>query len=705
MNVFNSQFSITALRRTIVASGVVLYGFVPVVFAGSDDVTELEAVEVVGKRTSPLGGSSNEKSLISNAPASLPASVSTIGAEEIKTINVGRDISNIYRRVPGVVANNIDQGDTGNGFRMRGFATQGTHGADTAVYVDGVPQNIPSSQGGAGHGPVFLEWLTPEMIGEVNVIKGPVSSLYGDQNRAGAVDIQTLDGSQVASSIGVDISSYNGRRTNVVLGGESDGIESLFVGDIYRSDGFRKDNRTERDNYFWKLTKEFNGSKYSARFNHYDSDYRGAGYLYLSDLQAGLSPRSTQFGLPGFGDAKRNTYVFNKAPSDGGEGLYATAYYEDFERSRAIATNTITHTFGKDDRNILGGRVSYNFVVDDIASLMLGAEVRKDKGDAYRQQYRYGSPTENYINDFNMDLITYGVFAQGQYRPINSLKLLAGIRYDRFDYDIENYKYPGVSTGYNSSVTTPKFGVAWTPIDELEVFSNVAQGFRSPAAEQISVGASSALPLGQSGGVANTSIKPTKVKSYDIGFTVRPFSNLSSTTEFFYIQNQDETVQTAPEVYEQVGDTTRKGFDTSLNLQISQAISAYASYGRIIDAVINNPQPGTGAKLTVPEHTYKAGIQYRDSFMSGQLTLNADAYQLSGIPYYVGSPQTQEREMPSYSRYDLRATYDYQQYQVSLYGTFQPHRYGSEIAYGTSSGLLLSPQPSTIVGMSARYFF
>ncbi|WP_271006626.1 Plug domain-containing protein, partial [Listeria seeligeri] len=80
---------------------------------------------------------------ISNAPTALPSAVTTITSDDVDATNVGRDISNVFRRVPGVLANNIDQGETGNGFRMRGFATQGTHGADTAVYVDGVPQNIP----------------------------------------------------------------------------------------------------------------------------------------------------------------------------------------------------------------------------------------------------------------------------------------------------------------------------------------------------------------------------------------------------------------------------------------------------------------------------------------------------------------------------------------------------------------------------------
>ncbi|MBD8680252.1 TonB-dependent receptor [Pseudomonas sp. CFBP 13719] len=664
--------------------------------------TELAPIEVSGGRNGTSAAPPLVRSKVGNASQSLPAAVSTITEEDIRTLNVDRDISNIYRRVPGVVANNIDQGDTGNGFRMRGFATNGTHGSDVAVSVDGVPQNIPSSQGGAGHGPVFMEWLTPQMIKRVDVIKGPVSALYGDQNRAGAVNIETLDGGDVASSIGVDVASFDGQRTNLVLGGEHEGLESLLVTDLYRTNGYRKAAENQRDNYFWKLSKVIGDAKYSARFSHYESDFRNDGYLSLPALKAGTVGRRDTDNLYGFGNANRNTYVFNRSPAEGEAGLYYTAYYEDFRRVRGISNGTNTHNYGKDDRDIYGGRLAYNFVYEDTASLMVGTDVRRDKGDAFRQQYRNFQPTQNFYYDFDMDLITYGVFAQGQYKPIDSLKLLAGIRHDRFDYDIDNLKFRDASTGYNSSVTTPKFGVAWTPIDQLELFTNVAQGFRSPAAEYISSGSSSALPLRDTGGQINGSVRPSKVKSYDVGFTLRPTDSLSSTTEFYYIQNDSETVQTSPGVYEQVGDTTRKGLETSVNYQATSTVSSYISYGRIIDAVITNPAPGIGARLVVPEHTYKAGVEYRDGFMGGQVTLNADAYHLGGIPYYVG---TGRKTMPAYTRYDLRASYDYSDYQFSVYGTFQPHRYGSEVAYGTNTGLVIVPQPSTTLGASVRYFF
>ncbi len=113
---------------------------------------------------------------------------------------------------------------------MRGFATQGTHGADTAVYVDGVPQNIPSIQSIASHGAVFLEWLPPELIGGIDVIKGPVSALYGDQNRAGAVDIRTRDGGDATpSSVSVSAERYGLRRTALVLSNKLSQVDSSWL--------------------------------------------------------------------------------------------------------------------------------------------------------------------------------------------------------------------------------------------------------------------------------------------------------------------------------------------------------------------------------------------------------------------------------------------------------------------------------------------
>jgi outer membrane receptor protein involved in Fe transport len=678
-----------------------------VVDACADDLPDatLPAVVIRAEKASvggaPVVGARNR---ITVKPAALPSAATTITAGDIAATNMGRDISNVFRRVPGVLANNIDQGETGNGFRMRGFATQGTHGADTAIYVDGVPQNIPSSQGGAGHGPVFLEWLTSDMIGSIDVVKGPVSALFGDQNRAGAVDMVTKrGGSFTPSSVAVTAERYGLKRASLVLSNQLQEVESLVVAEIYRNDGYRYASRTDRDNIFWKLSTRQGDGLYSLRASYYKANFQAAGHLLLPQLQQGLDPRSTQFNNPGFGNAERRSLVFNRAPADGEAGWYATAYAETLERTRAIATSATQHTVGHDDRSIVGARLAQNFVYGDRAALMVGAELRRDRGDALRQIYVNRVPTASYVNNQDLDLLTYGLFAQAQYRPVQPLKLLGGLRYDRFDYDIVNRKLPAASTGYRHGVATPKFGAVWTVTPQFDVFANVAQGFRSPAAEQISSSGSTG-PLGASGGVISP-VSPTKVRSYDLGFTTTPAAGWSVSGAVYYTLNQDEIVLQPDGSYKSVGDTTRKGFELETRYRIGRAASVYASYGRIAEAKVNNPAANTGAKLSVPKHQLKAGADYKTRLGSGQLTLNADGYVISDIPYYVGTPQVLERNMPVYTRYDLRATYDWQDVQVSFYAVLQPHRFGSEIAYGSSAGLLISPVPRRTFGATVRYFF
>ena len=662
----------------------------------------LDSIEV-REATGPATRTPGERAAVTLAPKALPTTVQQLNQDDIASTNVGRDISNVFRRVPGVLANNIDQGETGNGFRMRGFATQGTHGADTAVYVDGVPQNIPSSQGGAGHGPVFLEWLNAEMIDGIDIIKGPISALYGDQNRAGAVDIRTKDGgSATPSSISVGVERYGLRRTSLVLSNQFADIDSFFVADIYRNDGYRRASQTERDSFSWKLSTTRDNARYSLRVTRYVADFEAGGYLLLPQIEAGLDPRSTQANNPGFGSARRTSIVFNRAPAEGEQGWFATGYAESFKRTRAITANATQHTVGADDRNIFGARVLHNTTFGN-AALALGAELRQDRGDASRRMYTLRVPTANYVNAQELDLLTYGLFAQGQWKPSETVKLSAGARYDRFDYDIENLKLPAASTAYDKGVFTPKLGASWSVMPQLELFANVAEGMRSPSAEQISSSGSTG-PLGARGGVISQ-VAPSKVRSYDLGFTSAPAPGWTVSGAAYYILNSDEIVGQADGSFKSVGDTTRKGVELETRWRATPATSVYASIGKILQAQVNNPAANAGAKLSIPATQFKAGAQHKLRLGAGQLTLNADAYLISDIPYYVGTPTTQERRMPLYTRYDLRGTYDWGQTQLSLYASFQPQRHGTEIAYGSAAGLMVSPVPRTTVGASLRYFF
>ena len=646
------------------------------------------------------GTAGGAKQRLSGAADTLPASVTVIDADEVATINIGRDISNIFRRVPGVIANNLDQGDTGNGFKMRGFATQGTHGADAAVYIDGVPQNMPSSEAGAGHGPAYLEWLTADMIERIEVIKGPLSVRHGDQNRSGAVNIVTRSGA-VPSSIGLALETYGGRRVSLVHGAAVGNIDSFLVADRYRTDGYRSGSWLERDNLFWKLSGVHGDARYSARVNHYRSSFETSGYLNYDQLAAGQSARdSAEAGVAtGYGEGSRTALVFERAPL-GEAGLQLTAYAKQFERLRATAAGATLHNAGYDDRRIHGGSVAWRSMFD-AASLLAGADYRSDKGDGTRQRLQNRAPTPTWLTNLALDLTTYGVFAEVQYKPHDSIRLTAGARQDWFDYAIDNRKLPAASASYDKSVFTPKLGAAWSG-GGWTVFANAAEGFRSAAAQQISP-SGAAGPLGAPGGQVNDGISPSKVRSYDIGFQSPATAVASLSGTAFYVLNEDEIVQTGPTTFVAAGDTTRRGVEFAARLRAGPGVDLHASLTHLMRAEFNNPLPNTARGISVPRNQLKAGVEWRQPLATGTLRYNADAYVTEGIPYSTGTPLA-VRTVPTHTRYDARVSWEHRQVQLSVYAAYQPHDIG-ESYYASATGLWVSPQPRRSGGASLRYFF
>ena len=685
-------------RSTALLSAISLSSFIP---APSVAQEPLQEVVVFGAWKDEDG--SAKRNAITQRATGLPSGIAVITREELSTINIGRDVSNMFRRVPGVVANSLDQGETGNGFRMRGFATQGTHGADTAVYADNVPQNVPSSEAGAGHGPAFLEWLSPTIVERVEVIKGPISALHGDQNRSGAVNIWTVQG-EVPSQVGLTVESFDGRRGAMLLSQEFGRLTSVLAADVYRTDTHRRRTWTDRDNVFWTVAADVDDARYSLRLNHYDAEFEAAGYVRYDRLSSGHVSREApeENALPPFGRGERTAIAFNRAPLDSELGFYATAYAENFERVRAAAGGGVVHNIGADDRKIYGGRALYRFGLGTRAAIDVGVDGRRDDGTGIRQRFENRQPTPSYLTYLDMDLLTYGVFSQAQYQPIDAAKLHVGVRNDWFDYDIDNVKLPGASANYRDSVVTPKIGAVWSATPYLDVFANIAQGFRSPAAQQISP-SGSVGPLNAAGGTINDEISPSKVESYDIGFVIAPRCGWTATATYFYTLNEDEIVQTGANVFASAGATTREGVEVDARFQLTAMFAAYASYTRLVKASIDDAAPATASLISVPKHQGKMGAEFVHRIGGGSLRYNVDAYSTRGIPYFTGTP-LQQREVPSYVRYDVRTSFDIDAFQVAAYAILQPHLI-SESFFANAAGLWVSTQPREHYGLSLRYSF
>lgn len=625
-----------------------------------------------------------KKSAVSLELSALPASTTHISREEIERTNVGRDYTDMLRRVPGVVAHSYGQGDVGSPIIMRGSGS--THGRDVAIYVDGVPQSFPSAAMG-GSGMSDLSWLAPDMIESMDLVKGTASVLYGDQNSSGALNITTRR--EGKSSIGINVGSFGAVRTTGVYSGSVNDIKLFGVADYYQIDGYRKHSDQRRGLLMGQASMIAGGGLWSLRANYYKTDWNAPGYLnYPKDFDNGKNPKDTGFRddypYKDDGDGERYSLALNRRPEQGDNGWHATAFVDKYKKRRlSWGSNAI------DDRTVYGGRALYHFNPDPRWAVTVGADMRGDHGKGYSYSMPFSGTYNNY---WDLNLLTYGVFGQAQWEVVDNLKLMAGARYDRFDYKINNRKRANGDIDYSSSVFTPRAGVAWTPIPQLELYANMGEGFRAPAAAEITPGGSSTL--------LNLGLKAPKYKNKEVGFSSQLGSRVRLSGNWFEIKNENEIRTVAggkPGEYESIGRTNRRGWETDIRYDISDDWSIYASYSNTITRKKNPNPPGQDRIYGLPQHTYRAGVEYTKPVAGGKLKANADAYQTSGKPFYANNVLTHSA---IYRRYDLRLSYEKGPVTVTAYGTFQPNKLAGEEAVSW-----IDPRPRKELGVAVKYQF
>lgn len=112
------------------------------------------------------------------------ASVSHIDQEQLER-RMAATPQDLLFGVPGV-ATQSDSNRTSSAINIRGMQDFGR----VAVIVDGARQNFQRS----GHGTQSMFWLDPELVQEVDVIRGPVANTYGSGAIGGVVMFETKDG-------------------------------------------------------------------------------------------------------------------------------------------------------------------------------------------------------------------------------------------------------------------------------------------------------------------------------------------------------------------------------------------------------------------------------------------------------------------------------------------------------------------------------
>lgn len=123
--------------------------------------------------------------------------ISINGHQQVNKVLSGIDLQlrplsssqDVLRMVPGLFIAQHAGGGKAEQIFLRGFDVD--HGTDFAIYVDGIPVNMPSHAHGQGY--ADLHFLIPETVKELEVNKGPHNTAYGDLATAGSGEFRTLN--------------------------------------------------------------------------------------------------------------------------------------------------------------------------------------------------------------------------------------------------------------------------------------------------------------------------------------------------------------------------------------------------------------------------------------------------------------------------------------------------------------------------------
>ncbi len=518
-------------------------------------------------------------------------------------------------QVPGIIM----QHGTFNTNRLtiRGIGSRTPYGTNKIkAYFGEIPLTT-------GDGETTLEDLENSSISQVEIIKGPSSSLFG----AGLGGVILFHPKTVAKDFiqnRTTIGSFSTVKNTLSAGIIQKKLNIYTLGSILESDGFRENNHTNRSNALM-----------NARYSF--SKNIGLQVLLKATKMKAYIPSSLD--LP----------TFEKHPEQAASNWAAIKGYEDYQNGQAgISLNISTYrnekisvvAFGsfrnanelrpfnllKESTDYIGWRGYVQKAIngnDFSITFTSGLEF-------FREKYKWSTwsnnrPTE--ILSDNFEKRSYeNLFFQIESGFNNRLYISAGVSGNLTQfYYTDNFHNDGDQSGNRDyePVVSPRIGANFLITPQFSVFGNVSHGFSTPTFEE------TLLPEG----AINTDIKPETGWNAEVGLRAILSNRLRATLSYYriYIQNLLVARRTGEDAYIGVnaGESTHPGLEAEIRWSLlkPQHYPALVLYGNTTIAnyhfqdFVDNGNDYSGNKL--PGTAQTTWLLGADLGLTRNINLNA----------------------------------------------------------------------------------
>lgn len=382
---------------------------------------------------------------------------------------------------------------------------RGLGGNRVLQLIDGVRQNFES-----GHRPTYF--LDPSLLKNVEVLRGPSSSLWGSCALGGVVSQNTihaadlLDGDNLGGFVKQGYQSNGDKWTTTgALASRFGNVDLLLSGyyrdgnDLELGNGDDLENSADRDQGVLAKLDWFIDNDQMATFN-FRRSYTDGGVPSNASANLGTSVFLVDREIQT--DHASVDYRFNPDNKliDSQLNLY-------WNRTEVDENRVSDNRFDTTNIRTLGLNLNNRSQFGDV-SVLYGVDGYQDKLDASRS-----GPSRPIVPEATTDV--WGAFTEVQIPFADIWRLELGARYDYFATEADN-----LNNDRSDNAFSPSAAISWLPNKDLQVTLRYDEAFRAPSAEELYTTGThySYGPAGANTFINNPNLKPEE--SQNIEFLV-----------------------------------------------------------------------------------------------------------------------------------------------------------------------------------------
>lgn len=631
---------------------------------GEEIKTELEEIVVSATKT--------ERKL-----KEVSTNITVLTEEDLKKYDA-RDVSELLRQIPGFNISAFGGVHADVYVSSRGNVPL-TRGAQ--ILVNGIEYNNPSG---------YFNVLAIPIgdIERIEVIKSPVTALYGNLATGGIVNIVTKRPTKpIEARIHLSYGSWDTQRYSTVIKGIVNRLEYYVEGRFYKTQGWQDNS--------WEENKLLNTI---LRYGLSDTANIGLHFNYAPIKNGYPGPLTKkQFKE----DPKRTNQPWGDADS---YTLILAPYFEkNFKSSKVV----FKLKYGFQDGWCIDPDYfefrNYNILPEINYSishsirgvpgvLLIGAEYRHLNNEKIKAYTVKDGKKNQLYQDREWKDYTIGLFIQEELKVSKKLTFNIGLRYDWVKTDFQDKIRPDLNFEKKHSALSPKAGLTYSINDNINLFINYSRGFRNPTTAITAF-------------MRNPNLKPEKINSYEIGLRWAPTSWFYLNSALFLIDTHDKIVRVGgPRIAENAGKTRSKGIEFELNIVLPKGFYSSLNY-TYQESLFKKYKTLGGVSYKnkaiplVPNHLLGIGLGYRSDWL-GDLVVVAN---------YSGKRYTDPANTGVLSDYlviDAKYTKRLgKNIELFVSGKNLTDRRYAEVGFGSGDNVELYPMPGVSVLGGINIYF